>query len=88
MKESDLRYQRLTFAVTFLALGVVLVGAVWEGKPYLEWTQDEAIAVLTDSPWASCALVRSISEPPKIEVILPPLKLELLTTQGKTKKQE
>ncbi len=58
MKESDLRYQRLMFVVTFLTLGVVLAGAVWEGKPYLEWTQNEAEAILTDSPWSMRHMIR------------------------------
>jgi hypothetical protein len=32
--------------------GSVLAGDGWARKPYLEWTEDDALAILTNSPWS------------------------------------
>jgi hypothetical protein len=35
-----------------LGLGTVLAKEVWQGEPYMHWSQQEAVALLTNSPWA------------------------------------
>jgi len=43
----------LTAAAAALLLGTGLsAAAVWEAKPFLQWTDKEAEKVMTDSPWA------------------------------------
>jgi hypothetical protein len=48
--------RRLTYTFLFLALllavSALLAEELWQAKPPAEWTQEEALAVLNDSPWA------------------------------------
>lgn len=39
-------------AGALLLAGLALAGEVWKEKPASEWTAEEALEVLTDSPWA------------------------------------
>lgn len=44
-----------TFTIGFLLLAVASAAAaqkVWESKPYTEWTKEEIIEIIGDSPWA------------------------------------
>jgi hypothetical protein len=42
-------------------MGTLLAKEVWKKKPYVEWTQQEAVALLTDSPWSVNQPVRGAS---------------------------
>ena len=48
--------RRLTYTFLFLALllavSALLAEELWQAKPPTEWTQEEAVEVLNDSPWA------------------------------------
>jgi hypothetical protein len=46
--------RRSVFALAILALGslFVLAAGFWEWKPYMEWSEEETVTMLTDSPWA------------------------------------
>ena len=48
------RFRRAGWLVLLLFLGVVLRVAArdfWESKPFTEWTEEEAMKMLADSPW-------------------------------------
>ncbi len=50
MRATPKRYALLVLAASLLA-GAVRAEEPWESKPAAEWEQEEAIQVLTDSPW-------------------------------------
>lgn len=54
---------RLLHALLLLGLiaGALVAGEVWKEKPPAEWTQEEALAVLTNSPWAQQATLLQLS---------------------------
>ncbi len=48
-----LRIHLLLFFLPFLCITGAIAGKDgWAKRPYVEWTEDEALQVLTDSPWA------------------------------------
>lgn len=54
---------RLLHALLLLGLiaGALAGGEVWKEKPPAEWRQEEALAVLTNSPWAQQATLLQLS---------------------------
>lgn len=53
---------RLTLAFCVLAVAPLLGGGEpWERKPPAEWTQEEALALLNDSPWAQRVSLMQVS---------------------------
>lgn len=50
-----MRRTQLPFQACGLLVAIALAaaaGGTWKGKPAAQWTQDEALEVLNDSPWA------------------------------------
>ncbi len=39
-------------------VGLLFAGENWSSKPYLEWTEKEALQILTDSPWSKLWVAR------------------------------
>lgn len=44
--------KRVSAAAVFFCFSYLLGGKFWEDRPFVEWTEEQLLELLTDSPWA------------------------------------
>jgi hypothetical protein len=52
METPNMKFKKLTLLACFLCLSFTAMGQKYLEKPYQKWSKDEALRVITDSPWA------------------------------------
>lgn len=57
-----MKFRHLLLVFLCVSAGTVLAKEIWQGKPYMNWTQKEAVALLTNSPWAISQPIRSAAK--------------------------
>jgi hypothetical protein len=58
---NNFRFRSLVF-FAFLAVSFLFAAKFWESKPYMEWSEKEALQVLNNSPWGDTHTITDTSQ--------------------------